>query len=102
VVEQRYTSDEPQLGSILEGKSELPGHKVSDYVQDVNCFRLRKLTQCHSLAYLELNMTIAVIFRPGGPRLELFETDESDIVQEHDYLIPLPKFSSKGLRVKVV
>jgi hypothetical protein len=51
---------------------------------------------------LELNMTIAVIFRPGGPRLELFETDESDIVQEHDYLIPLPKFSSKGLRVKVV
>lgn len=55
-----------------------------------------------SLAYLELNMTIAVIFRSGGPRLELFETDESDIVQEHDYLIPLPKFSSKGLRIKVV
>lgn len=55
-----------------------------------------------SLAYLEVNMTIAVMFGPGAPRLELFETDESDIVQEHDFLIPVPKLNSKGLRVKVV
>ncbi|KAF1963154.1 cytochrome P450 [Byssothecium circinans] len=55
-----------------------------------------------NLAYLELNMTLAVIFRPGGPKLELFDTDESDIIQEHDYLIPLPKLNSKGLRIKVV
>jgi hypothetical protein len=51
---------------------------------------------------MELNMTIAVMFGPGGPKFELFETDESDIVQEHDFLLPLPKLTSKGMRVKVV
>ncbi|KAL5402290.1 hypothetical protein PMIN03_010802 [Paraphaeosphaeria minitans] len=55
-----------------------------------------------NLAYMELYKTLSTVFRPGGPKLELFETDESDIVQAHDYIIPLPNLESKGLRVKVV
>lgn len=51
---------------------------------------------------MELSKTLATVFRPGAPKLELFETNESDIVQAHDYIIPLPDLDSKGLRVKVV
>ena len=54
-----------------------------------------------SLAHAEINLVLAVLHRPGGPILELFETDESDIVHVHDYIQPLPKASSKGLRVLV-
>ena len=51
---------------------------------------------------MELYKTLSTVFRPGAPSLELFETDESDIVQAHDYIIPLPRLDSKGLRVKVI
>lgn len=54
-----------------------------------------------SLAHAEINLALAVLHRPGGPQLELFETDESDITHVHDYLIPLPKLSTKGVRVLV-
>ncbi|KAH7048410.1 cytochrome P450 family protein [Macrophomina phaseolina] len=54
-----------------------------------------------SLAYGELNVLMAVMFRPGGPNLQLYETNESDITQAHDYLIPLPNLKSKGFRVIV-
>ena len=53
-----------------------------------------------SLAYAELNLMLAALFRPGGPRIELFQTEDSDLVQKHDLLIPLPKLESKGLRVQ--
>jgi len=54
-----------------------------------------------SLAHMELNRTLSAVFRPGAPQLRLYETDESDITQAHDYMIPLPNLDSKGLRVKV-
>ena len=54
----------------------------------------------NSLAYAELNLTLSALFRPGGPQIELFQTEESDLVQKHDFVIPLPKLESKGLRVK--
>lgn len=54
-----------------------------------------------SLAYAELYLVLAVLFRPGGPRFELFETDERDVVQVHDFLLPLPRLDSKGMRVTV-
>lgn len=54
-----------------------------------------------SLALAEISLALAVLHRPGGPRLELFETDESDIIHVHDYVTPLPKLSSKGIRVLV-
>lgn len=45
---------------------------------------------------------MAILFRPGGPKLEIFETDESDILQAVDFLMPLPKLDSRGTRVKVL
>jgi len=42
-----------------------------------------------------------MLFRPGGPSLRLYETDESDVKQAHDFLIPLPKLDTKGVRVKI-
>ena len=55
----------------------------------------------YSLAYAELNFVLGVLFRPEGPAIDLFETDESDVVQAHDFLIPLPKLDTKGVRVIV-
>lgn len=54
-----------------------------------------------SLAYAEMSLVVAMLFRPDGPKLELFETDESDIRAVHDYMIPLPKLSTKGFRALV-
>ncbi|KAG8531742.1 uncharacterized protein KY384_003374 [Bacidia gigantensis] len=53
------------------------------------------------LATAELYIVLACIFRPGGPKLELFETDETDVKLVHDFMLPLPKLDSKGLRVMV-
>jgi hypothetical protein len=39
----------------------------------------------------EMSLALAVLYRPNGLQLELFETDESDVKQSHDFLIPLPK-----------
>lgn len=56
----------------------------------------------NSLAYAELYLTIAFLFRPNGPAFELFETDESDVRIKHDYFLGLPKLESKGVRVKIL
>lgn len=55
----------------------------------------------HSLASAEINLLLAVLFRPNGPFLELFETDETDVIQAHDFLLPVPKLDTKGIRVIV-
>jgi hypothetical protein len=55
-----------------------------------------------SLALAEMSLVIAVLFRPGAPVLELFETDESDVKHVHDFIIPLPKISTKGVRAVVL
>lgn len=44
---------------------------------------------------------LAVLFRPGGPRIELFETDESDVIPAHSYVLPLPKLDTKGVRIVI-
>lgn len=49
----------------------------------------------------ELSLALAVIFRPGGARLELYETDQTDTDHVHDYVVPLPKLETKGIRVTV-
>ncbi|DAA75510.1 TPA_exp: Uncharacterized protein A8136_1584 [Trichophyton benhamiae CBS 112371] len=51
-----------------------------------------------NLAMSEMSLILAVLFRPNGPKFELFETDESDVKQAHDFLIPLPKIETKGVR----
>ena len=54
-----------------------------------------------SLAAREIRMVLACLFRPGGPALELFETDDSDIFPVHDFVAGFPKLDSKGLRVLI-
>lgn len=48
-----------------------------------------------------MSLILAVLYRPNGPPMQLFETDESDVKQEHDFVIPLPKKSTKGIRVSI-
>ena len=54
-----------------------------------------------NLALAELSLALAVLFRPGGARLELYETDETDTNHVHDFGVPLPKLETKGVRVTV-
>ena len=53
-----------------------------------------------SLAYAELYLTIAKVFRQF--ELELFETSINDIKMAHDFFSPVPRLDSKGVRVRVV
>lgn len=54
-----------------------------------------------SLGQAEMYLALSTLFRPDGPKLELFETDESDVTRAHDFIISLPKIESKGIRVMV-
>jgi hypothetical protein len=47
----------------------------------------------------EVYITIATVFTRFD--LELYETDESDVKMKHAYLVPYPKWESKGVRAKV-
>lgn len=55
----------------------------------------------HSLAWTEIYFMLATLFRPDGPAMELYETVESDAAQHHDYILPFPVSTSKGIRVMV-
>jgi hypothetical protein len=52
----------------------------------------------HSLASSELYVTIAKLFSSFD--MKLFETDENDIKQVHDFFSPFPD-SERGLRVTI-
>nr|APY21860.1 FmsC [Fusarium equiseti] len=54
-----------------------------------------------SLALADLHFVLAALFGPTGPKFELFESDRSDVDAIHDYLMPLPRLDSKGVRVTV-
>ncbi|KAI0872423.1 cytochrome P450 [Hypoxylon argillaceum] len=54
-----------------------------------------------NLAMAEISLVLAILFRPNGPKLELFETDETDVRVAHDFGVPLPKLDSKGVRAFV-
>jgi hypothetical protein len=51
-----------------------------------------------SLAKAELYLVIASIFRKFED-MELFETTRKDVDMKHDFFIPFPDLSSKGVRV---
>lgn len=57
------------------------------------------LTDDDSLAQAELYITLATVFSQFT--FELYETDVSDVEMSHGYLIPYPKWESKGVRVKM-
>lgn len=52
-----------------------------------------------SLAYAELYLTIATIFRRF--EMELFETTIEDVQMAHDFFVGVPKLDSKGVRAVV-
>jgi cytochrome P450 len=52
-----------------------------------------------SLAQAELYITFATLFSQFS--FEPFETDSSDVEMAHAYLIPYPKWETKGVRMKV-
>ncbi|RAK82730.1 cytochrome P450 [Aspergillus fijiensis CBS 313.89] len=54
-----------------------------------------------NLAMAEMSLILAVLYRPNGPKLELYETDETDVIQAHDFMIPLPKVTTKGVRALI-
>ncbi|KAK4066137.1 uncharacterized protein Triagg1_8205 [Trichoderma aggressivum f. europaeum] len=73
-----------------------PGEFIPErWVHDV------KPAMHRSLAMAEMSLVLAVLYRSNGPKLELYETDESDVKQAHDFLIPLPKLSTKGVRALI-
>lgn len=51
------------------------------------------------LAYMEMFVTLAVIFRRH--EFQLFETDVSDVELALEMLSPMPRRESKGVRVTV-
>jgi cytochrome P450 len=53
------------------------------------------------LAMSEISLILAMLFRPGGPKLQLYETGLRDVERVHDYVIGLPALDSKGIRVTV-
>lgn len=63
------------------------------------CFQSTNETQNNSLALAELYTTIATVFSRFG--FELYKTDISDIQMKHAYLVPYPKWDSKGVRVRI-
>ena len=54
-----------------------------------------------SLGQAELYLALAVLFRPQAPKLELYQTDETDVTRVHDFIIALPKLDTKGIRVTI-
>ncbi len=56
---------------------------------------------CTSLVHAEMNLVLAVMFRPDGPNMSLYETDESDVTLKLDWVIPVPKAESRGTRVMI-
>lgn len=52
-----------------------------------------------NLAYAELYVTLATVFRRFD--FELFETGRGDVDAEHDFMVPCPRLDSKGVRVLV-
>ncbi|KAF2105872.1 cytochrome P450 family protein [Lophiotrema nucula] len=53
-----------------------------------------------NLAYAEMNHILAALFCGDGLKFALFETDVSDVTLAHDFVVPLPRVDSKGIRVK--
>jgi hypothetical protein len=60
-----------------------------------------------NLAWAELYNTVAAIFGhygdadSDGPKMQLWQTTERDVLLEHDYFVPFPWEGSQGMRVVV-
>ncbi|KAE8368484.1 cytochrome P450 [Aspergillus caelatus] len=54
-----------------------------------------------NLAMAEISLVLAVLYRPNGLKLGVYETDETDVIAVHDFMIPMPKLTSKGVRILI-
>ncbi|KAK4182601.1 cytochrome P450 [Podospora australis] len=54
-----------------------------------------------NLAYADMYILLATLFRPGGPRMTLYKTDESDVKFECDFGVSSPRLDSKGVRATI-
>lgn len=54
-----------------------------------------------NIAWMQMYFAISQVYQPGGPDIELFESDESDIRLAHGYVFPQPNLQSKGVRILV-
>ncbi|KAF7956988.1 hypothetical protein EAE96_004310 [Botrytis aclada] len=54
-----------------------------------------------NLAWAELYLASAMLFRPGGPKLVLHDADESDIKIARDYIMGFPRAGAKDICVTV-
>ncbi|KAK4197369.1 putative cytochrome P450 E-class, group IV, partial [Triangularia verruculosa] len=54
-----------------------------------------------NLAYADMYILLATLFRPGGPKMTLYETDESNVKFECDFGVSSPRLESKGVRVVI-
>ncbi|EGX94785.1 cytochrome P450, putative [Cordyceps militaris CM01] len=53
------------------------------------------------LAYAELFLCLALLFRRLGDRMELFETTRKDVEIYYDRFVPTPRYGTKGIRILV-
>ncbi|KAE8412288.1 cytochrome P450 [Aspergillus pseudocaelatus] len=54
-----------------------------------------------NLAMAEISLILAVLYRPNGLKLGVYETDKTDVIAVHDFMIPMPKLTSKGVRILI-
>ena len=87
-------------GTVRQGLTVMPGLQVCTLPFHEFSASLT-VWQSLSLAYCELYLTLAAIFAPGRFRLELFETDASDVETPHDFVNPCHRLDSKGIRVLI-
>ncbi|TVY33221.1 Cytochrome P450 monooxygenase [Lachnellula occidentalis] len=52
-----------------------------------------------SVAWAEVYMTLGTLFR--WYKFDLYETDVTDVRYEHDWLMPIPRLDSQGLRLSI-
>lgn len=61
-----------------------------------------------NLAWAELYLVLSTVFSHydtadtgGSPKMRLYQTTEEDVQMVHDMFVPVPKLTSKGVRVVV-
>lgn len=64
----------------------------------MSCVTRRKLKTGDSLTYMVMYHTIAWLFRPGAPRIQLYETDESHVLSSYGLFFSLPRVDIPGVR----
>lgn len=54
-----------------------------------------------SIAWMQMYFALSQLYQPGGPDIELFESDETDVRLAHGYIFPQPRLDSPGVRVLI-